>query len=316
MKDMDVSRLATSIITTGIMAAGLGVLPMMASAETLSLGAQIDGYTVSRIDQCGQQVSVLSDREIAVFGQEVDISKLRGWNHIASKSPGSEFEGVQLNPERYDFNRDYYQANADCSGLRTYNTVLVKKLADWDHQHANGLERRVYDDRLGVENLGVVSLELKVHRVDSNLPTMKEIGQNYGQYLSQSELLELDRGEINFAVTLYEAGANNQLYPSLNATKFIRLPVEFMDQWLRIEIPVDSFDFYMEENYIPTPVNEADYADYTFIGLRLNPENHTGDVLRNFLDGELPQDAKELFKEYHLSLKRITLSVKDSSKIY
>jgi hypothetical protein len=291
------------------------LLATLSHAETTTPFIEHSGYTVFEIDECGMDITSESDNELVLFGAQVN--KLRGWSHIANREKGSEFEGVQLDAPRYKFTDSNYQANSNCNNVPTYNSVLVKKLADWDHQHANGLERRFYDDRMGVENLDTVVLEFKIHKQDTHIPSQEEIATHYGAYVDTSTLETLDKSEINLAVTLFETGADNQMYPSLNASMYLRLPPEeVFNKWLRVEIPAEKFDYYNEENYIPTPASAEDYPDYTMIGLRLNPENHTGDVLRNFLDGNLPEATTELFKEYNISLKKISIVVKDSSKEY
>ncbi|GEA10278.1 hypothetical protein [Alteromonas sp. KUL49] len=237
-----------------------------------------------------------------------DVFSLSGWNHISDESISAEFLGVALPPERYDFSTSNYIADPTCGGEITYRTVLVKKLTDWHHQHANGLEINFAGSPTKVESLASIIIELKIHSAETVIPHTTALNEAYGEYISQEELLALDNGNINLSITLFEQGANDPSTLSLNASYLSSLtPSSIMDEWIHIEVPLAALDFYKEQNYSDTPILMEDVSKSEFVGIRLNPESQNGKVLRHFLNGQLPDDIPELFKEYHVSIKRVAL---------
>ncbi len=264
-----------------------------------------DNESIILMKDCGTDLSS-TENQLELFHPH--LFPLSGWNHINNESVSSEFLGVALSPENYEFSESNFRTDTTCGGHQIYHTVLVKKLADWHHQHANGLEIDFSISPIKVESLVSLIIELKIHSTNTVIPNTTELHEAFGGHLDSEALLALDKGNINLSVTLFEQGANDQSSLSLNASNILTLvPSETLDKWLRIEIPITALDFYKEQNYSDTPVFLEDVGQSEFIGIRLNPESENGKVLRHFLNGQLPDNVPKIFKEYQVSLKRVAL---------
>lgn len=278
---------------------GLWTLPTVANNSIQ------EPLSITEIKNCGASLT-LDSNQISLFNHHA--LSLTGWSHITSDNKTTEFSGTALPSERYQFNSSNFRSDNSCNGLSTYNTVLVKKLADWHHQHANGLEINFSDIPVEVGSLKSLIIEFKVHKIDTIIPTHEELVKRFGAYLTEDQLHILDSENINFSLTLFEEGGNDQSTNSLNATALLSLPkASTLDRWLHVEIPVNALQFYNEQHYASAPVHPRDVRMQNFIGFRLNPESENGKVLRNLLNGQLPQDIIELFKEYQISIKTVML---------
>ena len=167
-----------------------------------------------------------------------------------------------------------------------------------------------------LSNIDKIVLDIKLHKEGTSIPTIADLQSAYGEILTKEELNTLDQGKANLAVTIFEAMALNQGISSLNADTFIEIDQnKYFDKWIRITIDADKMNYYTELSYNATPADKDDYKDLPIKGFRLNPENNTGNVLRNFVPNwskELP----ELFKEMNISIKKIEILVKDNKVMY
>ncbi|MCJ8313749.1 MAG: hypothetical protein HRU38_16695 [Saccharospirillaceae bacterium] len=295
---------------------------MTLSAQAGQMGAQytsdkqqFEGYSIELINNCGVDVPNISKLAYTIMQDEKN--SLRGWSHIRKNNGSGEFSAVKLEDDDYKISKDHYQVDESCNNVKTQGAVLLKKHSDWDHQHANGFEPKFFDNRLMLSNIDKIVLDIKLHKEGTSIPTLKDLKNAYGDILTKEQLNTLDQGKANIAVTIFEAMALNQGTSSLNADKFIVIDQDqYFDQWIRITIDADKMNYYTEISYHATPANKDDYKDLAIKGLRLNPENHTGDVLRNFITDSWTKELPELFKELNISIKKIEIIVKDNSVTY
>ena len=91
-------------------------------------------YTITEI-QCGAAETSTSNR-LTLFDSQTN--RLYGWNHIINGA--KEFDGLQLAAADYKVSAANGQIDPACANNNVFQVILVKKYADWDRQHLNGIE--------------------------------------------------------------------------------------------------------------------------------------------------------------------------------
>jgi len=284
-------------------------------AEYTSDKEQFEGYSIEIINNCGLDVPEISPLAYTIMQGERNT--LRGWSHIRKNHESGEFANVKLEDDAYKISKKQYLNDESCNNVKTHSAVLLKKHSDWDHQHANGFEPKFFDNRMKLSNIDKIILDIKLNKKGTSIPTVEELQNAYGEILTKEELMTLDRGKANVAVTIFEATALNQGISSLNADMYIEIDQKkYFDKWIRVTIDAEKMNYYTELSYTATPANPEDYKNLAIKGFRLNPENNTGNVLRNFVTDTWSKDMPELFKEMSYSIKKIEILVKDNAATY
>ena len=234
-----------------------------------------------------------------------EVYRVGGWNHV--NGVGS-FETVALAPGEYDVSPKQYVPDTTCDGANTLDVVLAKKTYDWDKQHANGIESLFPGEELTFGEVAAIVLDVRLDAERSVLPQLDDYAAHYGDLLSPDQLEELDRGNVNFEVTLFGSGTTAD-QPFMNAGLIVEIdPDEFGDGWVRIKVPRESLSFYTEENYERTEVTSVDHQDLLVQGLRINPETSSGNEVRVYLGDAFDPLAKdELFKEMGIAFHTIEI---------
>ena len=265
--------------------------------STLALAEQ--GQThIEIIEQCQSQPA--TENKLVLFGG--DINRLTGWSHA------EKVDGLALQAKEYYAET---KADASCADATVYQNVLVKKYANWDMQHVNGVEPKLTDQELFLKDINSIVLEFKVSSEGSLIPTNQQIETTFNQHLSAEQLQQLDASQINLGLTLFEKGFDDQSTASFNANVFLSLDPElYFDRWVRVTIPANSLNYYTEQNWAPTSIDAADFADTQIYGLRINPETQQGKVARHFIaDSFEANSPNEIYKELNISIKSVEFTL-------
>ncbi|WP_341676604.1 hypothetical protein [Niveibacterium sp. SC-1] len=245
---------------------------------------------------------------LILFDDRTD--RLSGWSH-AGRSP--ELAEMRLPLARYAVAPESRHPEPDCDGATVFETVLVKKYADWDRQHVNGLEPKFAGQGLRFGQVAALVLELRLRRADSAIPDTQTLAADYGAWLDAAQREAWDGGRANLGLTLFEAGYEEQDSPSFTAARIVEIdPATQADRWLRITVPIAALSTYTEQHWMPTPRALADFAEHEVLGLRINPETRSGQVLRNFRN-PLPAEAPEHFKEMAIELRRVEIRLREDA---
>ena len=262
-------------------------------------------YTITEI-QCGAAETSATNR-LTLFDSQTN--RLYGWNHIIDGA--KEFDGLQLAAADYKVSAANGQIDPACANNTVFQVILVKKYADWDRQHLNGIEPQFLYEGITFGQVESIVLDLKIDSQMSSLLTSPELETFYGEYLTQEQLAEWDTGKVNLGITLFEKGFDNQSTPSFTGTIIVEIdPKQYADQWVRITIPAENLTYFEEMNYSPTPANLADFANNTILGLRINPETKNGLVIRSYLQDEFDDTVPEHFKEIALTIAKVDILLK------
>tara|TARA_B110000881_G_C18305850_1_gene379401 strand:- start:63 stop:485 length:423 start_codon:yes stop_codon:yes gene_type:complete len=138
------------------------------------------------------------------------------------------------------------------------------------------------------------------------------VSKLYSSFLNADQLAELDDNKINFGITIFEAGFNDQSTASFNAHIFLELDqTQYFDQWVKVTIPANSLNFYTEQNWGATTIKAEDFADTTILGLRINPETQAGKVVRHSTNDTFDSNTPpEAFKEMNVAFKKVAFVLK------
>lgn len=279
---------------------GLGGLNAMdAGAADPQDRSQPTPYRVEVLSVC----PVLPKPGNAIVLYDGDTNRLAGWSHVGGADPAR----LRRPPASYAVNAHNSRPDRDCRGEPSFQAVLVKKYADWDRQHLNGIESTFASENLRWGDIDRVELVLRLQREDTLIPSPETLRKAYGEWVDASALPAWDAGKANFSLTFFEQGWDEQNEPSFTAQLFIEIdPASQGDRWLRLSLPIAAFTTFTEQNWMPTPRAMADFAEDPVLGLRLNPETRSGKVLRHWRN-PLPPEASEHYKEMALSLHSLVV---------
>ena len=178
-----------------------------------------EGYSIETIAKCEPNLDEAKGNTLVLFNGHKNV--LSGWSHVKNSA---EFKGLNLPLERYGIATSNSQADKSCGGANTYQAVLVKKYADWDRQHANGIEPHFLSDAIKFGQVDQIVLEVKLNSATSTTPTPAKIKAVYGNHVKGDDALDAwDAGKANFSITLFEQGWEEQDNPSFTAARFIEI---------------------------------------------------------------------------------------------
>jgi len=201
-----------------------------------------------------------------------------GWNHIPSDpslrvvSRGTdalEYEPAVL---------DWVESPGDRPAVPV---ILVKKLGNWDHQHANGLEGLW--GGLTYDELAAIVVDVKLDTKATQIPSAAELKHRFGQWLNDDDLAALDGQKAILRVTVT---GPSQVWSA--ETWLVIDPKTQGDRWLRFEIPIGDFVHFRGEPWNQKPLDPAELAGARVGHIRIEPESmgsvreRWGNVVRNF----------------------------------
>ncbi|RYY75121.1 MAG: hypothetical protein EOO52_12530 [Gammaproteobacteria bacterium] len=309
LSSSSLSSLSSSSISSS--SSSLASSSVAPTESTLSASSEA-GFSVAEIKDCGLNISEpSSDDYYLIIGdydtgtQNHTILDINGWNHTAN---GSMIEWTNLSNAASTYNfSSTTAANADCNNVDTLNMVLVKKIADWDHQHANGIEKAISTagKKFGdVENLIV---DLKINSDKTLIPTVTSLKDIYvPTYVNETTINNLESGKVNIGITLYDGFGTTVL----SGTRIIELDqTALADKWIRVTIPIAELKFCSTTNYNCTTKTLANLSDTVIDGIRFVAETKSGLVLRNSIS-TWSSTTPETFKEVDLSIKKVEFQLK------
>lgn len=279
-----------------------------ADKESINSIQNYSDYSVATIVNYGQDVSpdvkifsLFADYDNNVKTQSLSKLNFSGWNH-STNGNATEWLNLKLGSSNYNFN-DTAQPNSSCNNVKTLDIVLLKKIADWNHQHSNGFECNIIGQSIKFGNIENLVFDLKINSAKTNIPSVEIIKKTYANYVDSSVVDTLEDGKVNIGITL---GDNT----NLNGTIIFQLDQNILsDKWVRVTIPMNKLSFYSEINYKKTPKTLADLSDVIINRMLIVGETKSGSVLRNSINN-WDDNVPVTFKEMDLSFKKIELQLK------
>ena len=181
--------------------------------------------------------------------------------------------------------------------------ILVKKIANWNHQHSNGFECNILAQGYKFGDIENLVFDLKINSAKTKIPSLESIKNTYDNYTKESFVDALDDGKVNISITLGDS-------TNLNATIIIQFDqMTLNDQWIRVTIPVNKLLFYQEINYNRTPKTQENFNNAVISRILIVGETKTGAVLRGNINA-WNDNIPETFKEMDLSFKKIEFQLR------
>ncbi|MCJ8313825.1 MAG: PKD domain-containing protein [Saccharospirillaceae bacterium] len=267
--------------------------------ESYSLDKSTANFDVYNILKCGDNPTVNNDNYVILSDSKFPSGT--GWNHISTYF--NEFSPV-ISQAGNDYNiaTNFNGSASDCNDTNTHDSILVKKFADWDHQHANGINYSTSGNPSFADFESVV-IDLFIDSSQTVLPTMSEIKSTYSSYINDSQATSMDDGEFHLQLILK---SSNDYSGSID----IALTRDDLDKWLRISVPKEKMDLWQEVSYNRVSKTISQMNSRSISSIQLVAETQSRQVVRNFTDGSPGWDTNtpKLFKEEAIRIKYIGLT--------
>jgi hypothetical protein len=248
-----------------------------------------------------------------IFDQHTN--KLGGWSHII-KYP-DDFSGLTFDSNAYRIDSSNVITDNICQSLSVYETILVKKYADWDKQHANGLLSTFDNEDITLGDIKDIVIELKINSEKINIPDKQSYLSAYSPYTDTSNLLEMDQGMVNLGITLYGEHDADQSIETFNGMINLELnQYESADHWLRIVIPAESLNYFLQKDYTNTETDPTVHLADKIVGIRLNPETRNTKVLRNYIQDDFTDSIPESYKEIGISIRQMSVRLNEDNQFW
>jgi hypothetical protein len=285
----------------------------VAGTESTQTATVYANYSVAAIDSCGVGISaanktfaIFADYDSGVQNQSLSSLNFSGWNHSTNENAGRpEWKLLANTGATYNFSINA-KLNESCNSVDTINIVLAKKIADWDLQHMNGLERNILSYGYKFGDINSLVVDLKLNSAKTKIPSLTTLKATYSSYVSETEIEKLDEGKANVDITFHDGG---NLWGKIN----IQLNQDnAKDQWVRVTVPVDKINFYEQIGYnTPTPKTLAQMSSVVIKRMLVVGEVKNGSVLRAPIgEAKWSSSVPESFKEMDLSFKKFELQLK------
>lgn len=267
-----------------------------------SLGSERPRVEVNPVEGCSFETGVEPSLSFPIYDSRDGPAK--GWSHIAA-DPES-FPLAALDARKYAVDGRSMEGDEDCPDQTVLRTVLVRKMSNWDHQHANGIEPVFFDRPIRVDELDSVTLLIKFNSADSRLPSPEELREHYGAFFTAEQIDGLDTGFACLGLTFMGDGYIDPDSESLYGQFFLTLdPSVDFDRWLSVTIPMSAFSYRFEKRQGARPAPQNKVQESELIGFRIDPETTSGMASRNYLGAAWDDSVPELYKEVSISLARI-----------
>ncbi len=295
--------------------------PSSSSASSLAEGSEmtqaatnVNGYAIAKIDNCGVNVSaanktfaIFADYDGGVQNQSLSSLNFSGWNHSTNENASLPvWKLLGHAGVTYDFSTSA-KVNASCNNIDTLNMVMLKKIADWTHQHSNGFERNILSYGYKFSDIENLTVDIKINSAKTSIPSVASLKTTYASVASSSNIDDLEDGKVNIGIVIYDGKSSS----TWMAKKIIQLDQTLLaDQWVRVVIPMKDMKHCLDENYFCADKSFSELGSKTIAGIQFVAETKTGLVLRNAIDKTWTDNVPETFKETDLSFKKIEFQLK------
>jgi len=230
------------------------------------------------------------------------------WNHLATypQEYPQHITAEQRQAKRYQLS---YSVLSPCNQPKSLATTLVKKVANWQRQHGNGLEFNLASSNTTFASVGSLHLRLKLNTRHSQLPNNTEVGSALAPFISDEILTDLDDENGYLRFTFYGRNHANTDVATIYGDIILRLsPIEHGDHWLNISIPFSDLSYSSQINYQAQPATTEQLTQEPIKGLLITAETKNGKTLRHYLLDDFPKNAPEITKEIAIEIEQILIT--------
>jgi hypothetical protein len=299
------SILAKSILISSTLLCAIG------PNTALSVSLIPDHIVIEKMTHCNVAPEIGPSH--VIFNQYTN--KLDGWSHIVEYP--DDFPGLTFDSDAYRIDSSNVITDNICQSLSVYDAILVKKYADWDKQHTNGLLSTFDNEDLTFGDIKDIVIELKINSEKTNIPDKQSYLSTYSPYTDTSNLLEMDQGMVNLGITLYGENDADQSIETFNGMINLELnQYESADRWLRIVIPAESLNYFLQKDYTNTETDPTVHLADKLVGIRINPETRNTKVLRNYIQDDFTDSIPESYKEIGISIRQMSVRLNEDNQFW
>lgn len=232
------------------------------------------------------------------------LNNINTWNH---NSPSQGFTALKQETSKYSLTQN--NASSDGCQATGLSTILVKKLGDWDQQHINGIEFLAAHQPKELATITSVAITLKIDALLSYSPSQALLLSSYENVIPEKAILTLANQNYFLGVTLYSPFSEDRNEPTFNASTIIELSLSSADKWLTVNIPINAFFLFTQENYQEEAITLAQFNKRLLKGLRIVAETKDTNVARNSNPAYYSEHSSlsEHYKEIALHIASIEL---------
>lgn len=279
----------------------------VADNESVQKNTDSKGYLVDIVN-CDLVVAsdvktftLFPNSDDGIYNDSLSNLNFSGWNHTTNNSV-TEWTNLKLAGSNYNFD-NHSKIDSSSNGFNTLKIVLLKKIADWNHQHANGFECNILASGYKFGDIEKLVFELKINSDKTNIPTVESLKNRYAGYVNESTVDSMEDGKVNIGITLSDS-------TNLNGTFIFQLDQTILsDKWVRVTIPINKLLFYQEINYNHTAKKLTDLSNVVIKRMLIVGETRNGAVLRSNINS-WNDTIPETFKEIDITFKKIELQLK------
>lgn len=247
--------------------------------------------------------------------EKIHRDQVEYWNHIAAFP--AQYHRVKSSPDLF-----YPRINETPEGT-FINVSLVKKMANWEQQHSNGLKvlfssskvMTKSEENITYGDIKALSFQFSLDKNMSYIPSTKQLEQEYAEKIVAGLIkkqwfdeLVTDYGVLN--IKLFGEFHEDQAIETVMANYQLPIESSMLHSAQHINLPLTYFDFYQQKNWQKQPVSMHQIHKIKVLGMLITAETKNQKTLRNYMQATYTSDMKETYIELAVSFNNMALIFK------
>lgn len=257
-------------------------------------------------ENSAQHSSAMSNLSSSISPDDILFSEISGWNHV-SYYP-EEFKQLRLLSSAYHINAT--ELALDNQKHLEVSTVLVRKLANWERQHSNGIDINLASKNVTFGNFKALDLGLVINAEKSAIPSVDRAVNHFSAEINANIIAEqwleellVEPAKITF--TFVGQGVDGpQTKTAIARYSYL---VSDVDEAVNLSITQADLAFYWQQNYQQQQSSLSDLSSEKIVGMTVTLDTGNNKTLRQYINEagqhKFPQPMKELFVELDLTIR-------------
>ncbi|GHF01415.1 hypothetical protein GCM10011501_33650 [Thalassotalea profundi] len=237
---------------------------------------------------------------------DVSFNDISGWNHI-SFFP-QEYKQLRLSSAAYHIDATELSLNEE-KHLEV-STVLVRKLANWERQHSNGIKVDLASKGVTFGNFKTFDFELLINEKKSELPYVEEAVNHYLSEINATIIKEQWLEELLVEpakITFTFVGENHNDPQHKTATASYSYLVSDIDEVVNLKISQEDLTFSWQQHYQEKAASLGDISSENITAMIVTLDTGNNKTLRHYINEagqhEYPENIEEYFLELGMTLR-------------
>lgn len=233
------------------------------------------------------------------------LSELSGWDHLTLNQMNEDDKVFSFKNKYQDYAiHKNISVNENQTNTQIH-TVLLRKIADWDKQHTNGLSLNFEKYQLTFSQLLSLSFTLAIDEGKSFIPSVNSANQHFSIPLHKNTinvnwLNELLAEPPMLKITL--VGSDHQDQKIKTPIAQFSYPILQFNNSQLINIRPLELSYYWQKNYLKAKTDLAQIGDETITGALITLDTANNKTLRSYLSGNDRDNFPSYIKEMYIEL--------------